>query len=109
MNDATVSWTKSLTGTPTGYSVVWTVNGTANPAITVPATNASDIGGYSLDAANSLGVTFNPGDSIGATVQAVDAINNLNSAIVPSSPATVTIPTTPVAPGDPQNVALVLS
>jgi hypothetical protein len=109
MNDATLTWNKSLTGSPTGYIVIWTVNGTAKPPVTVPATNAGDLVGYSLDAANSLGVTFNPGDAIGATVQATDAINNLQSAVVPSSPASVTIPTAPVAPGDPQNVALALS
>jgi hypothetical protein len=109
MNDATVSWMKSLTGTPTGYIVVWTVNGTAKSPITVPATNAGDFSGYSLDASNSLGVVFSPGDKIDATVQATDSINNLVSAVVSSTPPEVIIPSTPVAPGIPQNVTLVLS
>lgn len=109
MNDATLTWNKSLKGTPTGYSVVWNINGTAKPPVLVPATSAGDLAGYSLDAANSLGTTFNPGDVIGATVQAVDSIHSLSSAIDPSVPATVTLPTAPVAPSDPQNIVLTMS
>ena len=110
MNDATVSWSASLAGTPTGYVVQWSQNGTPIPPNTVAANSAQDTSGYSQDfaTANPL-VAVNPGDVIGVTVQAVDATNNLSSSAVPSTPPTVTEPTAPVAPGDPQNVTLVLS
>ncbi len=110
MNDATVTWTMTTTGTPTGYSVVWTRNGTALPAILVPATAAQDAAGYSLDFVTSEpAITVAPGDVIGATVQALDAVNGLSGPITPSVPATVTIPATPVAPGAPGNVVLALA
>jgi hypothetical protein len=110
MNDATLTWTKSLTGTPTSYSVIWTQNGTALPAVSTPASAGADTSGYSQDFATANPtVTVNPGDVIGATVQAIDATNSLSSAVTPSVPANVTIPATPVAPGIPQNVVLALS
>lgn len=109
MNDATFTWTKSLTGTPTAYLVVWSRNGTALPSVSVAANSASDASGYSSDFKVATGVTPSAGDQISATVQAFDQPNNLFSAVVPSVPATVTIPTSPIAPGDPQAVSLVLS
>jgi hypothetical protein len=111
-NDATLSWDASATGSPTSYSVIWTYNGTAQPAQSVAATAAQDASGYSLDFATSNPtITVKGGDVIGATVQAVDATQTPpgTSPVVPSVPPTVTEPTTPVAPGPPQNVTLVLS
>lgn len=110
MNDATLTWTKSLTGTPTSYSVVWTQNGVALPAVPTPVSASSDVTGYSQDFATANPtVTLAPGDVVGATITAVDATNNLSSAATPSVPATVTLPVSPVAPGVPQNVVLALS
>jgi hypothetical protein len=109
VNDATLVWTKSLVGTPTQYSVIWTYNGVAQPADIYPVTAALDASGYSSDFAVATGITPNPGDILGATVQAVDTVNNLTSAVVVSVPPTVTIPTTPVPPGPPQGVTLALS
>ncbi len=110
VNDVTVNWTKTTVGTPTNYLVVWSVNGTAATPVSVPATALGDIGGYSLDYATSQPATpLKPGDVVGATVQANDAVNNLQGPVAPSDPTTVTIPSTPVAPGAPENVKLVLS
>lgn len=108
MNDATLSWSKSATGTPTSYQVTWTYNGTAQSPYKVPASAAQDASGYSQDFATANPtLTARAGDVIGATVQALDETNGLSSGVVTAS--SVTIPTTPVAPGDPQNVQLVLS
>lgn len=109
MNDAIFSWLKGLSGTITGYLVTPTRNGSALPAITVPATAAGDAGGYSLDFANSTGVAPQPGDVIGGTVLTLDATDSLQSAAVSFVPASVTIPLAPVAPGVPQSPTLVLS
>jgi len=109
MNDATVSWTKSLTGTPTQYAVVWSQNGTALPPVTYPVTAANDASGYTSDFETATGKTTSPGDVLAVTVQAIDTVNNLSSAIVTSTPSSVTVPTAPVAPGSPQNVTLALS
>jgi hypothetical protein len=113
MNDAILSWQKQTVAgaTPTGYVVNWTYNGTALAPQTVPVTAAGDASGYSLDFATANPtVTVSPGDVIGATIDTVDATNNLQSAAVPSVPATVTEPAAPpVAPGPPQNVTLVLA
>jgi hypothetical protein len=109
MNDATVSWTRSLTGTPTGYIVTWSRGGTPLPSILIPASSAQDSTGYSSDFVTATGIVLSPGDVLGATVQAFDSVNNLKSSVVVSSPPTVTIPIVLVAPGDPQNVKLVLS
>jgi hypothetical protein len=107
MATVTLQWGASATGAPTTYSAVWTQNGTALPAVSVPVVSGQAT--YSLDFAASTGKTINPGDVIGATVQALDSVNNLQSAIVPSVPATVTIPTGPVPPGPPLNVTLAAS
>lgn len=108
-NNPTVSWTKSLTGTPTQYTVKWTVNGSVVGSPVVPVTAAQDASGYTLDFASSVpGVTLNPGDQISVTVKADDVPNNLHSEEVASTPPTVTIPTAPVPPGPPQGVTLAL-
>jgi hypothetical protein len=110
MNDAIVSWSKALTGAITGYAVVWTQNGNPLPAVVVPATAQQDAQGYSSDFTTATGVTPKPGDVLGASVATLDATDSLESAVVASTPATVTIPLPPpVAPGVPQNVTLALS
>lgn len=108
--DATLSWDASATGTPTSYAVIWTYNGTAQAPISVTQNAAQDASGYSLDFASSNPtITVKAGDVIGASVQAIDATNSLSSAVVISTPPTVTEPTTPVAPSVPQNVTLALA
>ena len=105
-NNPTVNWTKSTSGTPTGYVVSWSVNGTSIGTSNVPVTAAQDTSGYSKDYASSFVTALNPGDKVGATVKAVDTVNNLQSTDVATSPTTVTIP---LPPGPPQNVTLTLA
>ena len=114
MLDATLTWdaatTGPTTGVPTGYVVVWTYNGAAQTPVTVPANAAQDASGYSLDfGTTNPTLTVKAGDTIGATVQTIDAANNLLGPVVPSTPTSVTEPTTPVAPGPALNVVLTLS
>jgi hypothetical protein len=109
VNDAIYSWLKGATGTITGYLVTPTRNGTPLTPITVPATAAQDVAGYSLDFANATGVTPSPGDVIGGTVLTLDATDSLQSAAVNFNPSAVTIPSSPVAPGVPQTPTLTLS
>lgn len=114
MNDATLSWQASATGMPTAYVVNWTYNGTAIAPQTIPATTAQNAAGYSIGfAASNPTITVAPGDVIGATVQADDVPDSLVSAVVASTPATVTEPAPPppppTPPGPPQNVTLTLA
>jgi len=110
MSDATVTWNPTTTGTPTAYLVAWSQNSIALPAISVPVSAQQDASGYSNDFATSNPtVALNPGDTLAVTVQAVDTKNNLQGPVTPSVPASVQIPTAPVAPGSPTNVVLALS
>jgi|HubBroStandDraft_2_1064218.scaffolds.fasta_scaffold30817_3 hypothetical protein len=110
MNDATLTWAAAASGVPTGYVVTWSINGSALPSVTVPQTAAQDTSGYSQDFISATGRTPAPGDTIGATVQAVDATGKyLPSAVVTSTPASVTVPAAPVQLGPPVNVVLALS
>lgn len=108
--DVTVTWDKTNTGTPTNYLVVWNYNGGDLSPVSVPVTAQQDVDGYSLDFATSQPSTpLKPGDTVGATVQAYDGLNNLGGPTTPSTPATITLPVTPIAPGAPQNVVLAIS
>jgi hypothetical protein len=108
MLDATLSWKPAKTGTPTGYSVVWSYNGTALAPQKIPATAAADAAGYSLDFANANPtITVKAGDIIGASVQTLDDANGLMASPVSAPP--VTEPTAPVPPGPAEEVTLVLS
>lgn len=106
MNDATLKWSASPSSNVTGYSVVWTYNGTAQPPQSVPRTAALDASGYTLDFATSNpSIAVQGGDVLGASITAVDATDNLASTAV--TPPAVTEPV--MAPLPPVNVALVLS
>jgi hypothetical protein len=111
MNDATLTFSaNNATGTPTGYLVVWSQNGTALPPVTIPQTAAQDASGYTSDFTSATGVTPAPSDTLGATVQAIDSANSaINSVVVPSTPATVTVPAVTPQLSPPANVALALS
>lgn len=106
MNDATLSWQPSPVGIPTGFVVVWTHNAVALPGVAVPFVAGQ--AEYSVKFSVTTGSPSKPGDTIGATVQAVDSTGKfLSGNAVSSTPPTVTEPLTPL--GDPANVVLVLS
>lgn len=111
MANATVTWGKTTTGTPTKYVVVWGYNGSNQSPVDVPVDPVRDASQYSADFNSDVpGVTLNNGDTVSVTVQAVDTANNLSGPATPATPATATVGGGGlVAPGAPQNVVLTLS
>ena len=106
--DATASWQADTVGTPTGYLVTWLYNSAAQTPYTVPVTAAQDAAGYTQDFATANpSIVVKAGDVIDITVQTIDATNNLFSTAVTAPP--VTEPSTPVPPGPPVDLTLVLS
>ena len=95
MSTANVVFTPSTDSRVTRYVVVFTVNGVAQ-TVFVPAA-----GPYSAS------VSVSPNDVVSATAYALDATDNLQSIVVASVPASITVPPAPLAP--PSNVALSLS
>lgn len=108
MNDTILSWQPSAAGNPTSYRVTWKYKGVNLSVQTIARTAAQDAAGYSLDfvAANPA-ISVQPGDVIGVSMDAFDAVNDLASPAV--SAPDVTIPAVPVPPSVPQNVTLVLA
>ncbi len=109
MNDVTASWEASPSSNVTGYQITWSQNGGVFPPVTVPQTSASDVAGYTSDFGTATGKTANPGDTIGATLIVLDAPDNLQGPVQRPTPATVTIPTVPVAPQPATGFTLALS
>jgi hypothetical protein len=109
MADVTASWDASPSSNVTGYSISWVQN--TNPAIVVliPRTSAQDSSGYTSDFASATGITPAPGDVIGATLIVMDAVDKLQGPVQSFTPASVTIPTVPVAPQPATNLVLALS
>jgi hypothetical protein len=112
MNDVIANWLASPSNNVTGYLITWQQNGTpAGPTspIVIPRSSASDASGYSSDFSLATGVTPSPGDVITATLVVQDATDNLNGPVQTPMPASITIPTVPVAPQPAPGFTLTLS
>ena len=104
MANAKLTWTKSPSSSVNQYSVQWMLDNNPAAQVPVPSSTNGDASGYSTDFnSGNPGVTLNNGDIVGATLTAVDTINNLQSTPVTPSPITISIPT---APSPPENVVL---
>jgi hypothetical protein len=106
--DPVLRWTKSPSPNVEQYGVAWLLNGSAVGTIMIPQSAAMDTSGYSTDfAAANPTVTLAGGDTVSASVAAMDVTDSLNSAPVSAGP--LTIPTVPTVPQPPVNVTLTLT
>jgi hypothetical protein len=113
MADVTGAWEASSSSNTTEYWFTWVYTAVGQPAtstlVKIPRTAAQDSSGYTSDFSLATGVTPNPGDTIGATLQVNDAVNNLQGPVQTPTPASITIPTVPTAPLPATGFTLTLS
>jgi hypothetical protein len=114
--DATLAFPASVptNGTPNSYLVTWLYGAAGGPPvaqtpISIPQSAAQDLTGYTSDFGSAFpSITLAPGDTLGATVVAVDATNAaLNSP--PVVAPTVTIPAAPVPLLPPASAAITIT
>jgi len=106
--NAFLRWPKSPSSNVNAYSVAWSLNGAAAAVVQVPQSAAGDASGYQTDFnSGNPSTTLKSGDVVGATVASVDTVDNLSSAPLVPTPATVTEPQQ--APDPPPSATLTLT